>query len=1203
MVCSGYLCSIYNFIFDFFPQVSVRLVTMVSVPEGCPSTSTSGMPVEPTAPAPLKPMALPESSSASSVKPPPTPSPEDEHSTEGQEKQLTLDSAPVGVLAVVAPVLEADTVVEKKKRVPLPVRPASPIELSNFKFQCWKCPTDVTAEFSLSEFFLHQYSAHQVISCIYCDEDFQYAREVMVHLHREHRLNNQKFESDDEFLRRGGGRTTVICVDCNRLLQMSVDTDLNILTNHECRKPPTCEDCGLVLDNITPEHHSQICSQGKEQQSLVTKPKLLEVDECKFCKRKLQHKINGQCVCPVCDRIGLHNLSVKLPVPALKVSLPISQLQLPPIPQLTLTSSTRKTTKAIPPLLPVNLTFGNSDPTNLNSSASESFTLRNKKGSPQLDMKSRLGNEKEATGPATADLSRMNFSSSITVTPLNTVLDDCSGEPKRTDDGGSKQRTNHHHHSTLSQESTDLPRPKRSLKRVTHEDFMYENQLKRRVSTPSVSITPVPSPKSARNNKIVNSNTTKTPKISGNSMQSHVNLDYDIAENGIYDEPTDEWICSKQEQPEVEVPEEILDPLLLEPDSKRRIELLIKELASTLLEKGKTPAAPPLGSDVFPILVSQEDFSEDALLNQMVGKSSADCNYCRQVKLTRVDKRQMLLHLLKLHSWQVRISRPKKGDSLKLENIQQVNKEAKDCGVEKMELDDEPGGVEDAVNEKEDVATQMKGDASGEAETRGNGCGVAEAMKWDPDEKESSPSDPSRSEHDDLDKKEKMDFLLIDPDNKLKGVSPLHEEVTTVVPLLGRKEEVEMHPEEFYLDILGKVFNSDEIIFTFTPPEKTEFGKAPCECLICGSSSNSQLSLFPHWSKAHRGMSMRCPMCHGNFLFAGALFSHVCLGTPQHFVTTPSSGGKVGTGGALELGTAEGRVNDGAERGTANDTSCLRYQCGFCEDLKLPGFFNYMIHLRRDHLSCELCLETLSSQRDLEHHMKKHKSLNHFCWKCSITYLSKPNFMTHLFWKHGTESLECSICLKKKWPHIYHFCIPPPWFTCDVCGLFFTKSKSLLVHKRLHSKEKLRQCPDPECSQKFISSSLLRKHQAAQHETKPMEGILTSEDVKINGCESDESQDGHEAVEKMELGEEPKPEVQDQLESAGGGEDEKGMGSDSLPLPPMPIPPDAQESSEESIVEESKMDEETKTGNHIAEEGEMLYNVKDSPKLTGIGTG
>ena len=134
-----------------------------------------------------------------------------------------------------------------------------------------------------------------------------------------------------------------------------------------------------------------------------------------------------------------------------------------------------------------------------------------------------------------------------------------------------------------------------------------------------------------------------------------------------------------------------------------------------------------------------------------------------------------------------------------------------------------------------------------------------------------------------------------------------------------------------------------------------------------------------------------------------------------------------------------------------------------------------MVHFRKKHNLCELCLEFCDNQTKLAAHVLKHK-FNHFCYRCCIAYRNKPDIIKHLFWKHGTESKECKRCLQKKWPHIYHFCLPPATFTCEECNLLFTRPVSLKVHQRFHTKTFPYACTQEGCQKQFVSKKLQQKH-------------------------------------------------------------------------------------------------------------------------------
>lgn len=134
-----------------------------------------------------------------------------------------------------------------------------------------------------------------------------------------------------------------------------------------------------------------------------------------------------------------------------------------------------------------------------------------------------------------------------------------------------------------------------------------------------------------------------------------------------------------------------------------------------------------------------------------------------------------------------------------------------------------------------------------------------------------------------------------------------------------------------------------------------------------------------------------------------------------------------------------------------------------------------MVHLRKHHSACDVCLEKCCDQGKLSSHVWKHK-LMHICFRCHVFYQNKADITKHLFWKHGTEGIECKKCLQKKWPHVYHFCIPPAVFTCNQCEMTFTKAVRLRVHKRLHEDGSKYPCTEVLCEKKFISKKLLIRH-------------------------------------------------------------------------------------------------------------------------------
>lgn len=223
------------------------------------------------------------------------------------------------------------------------------------------------------------------------------------------------------------------------------------------------------------------------------------------------------------------------------------------------------------------------------------------------------------------------------------------------------------------------------------------------------------------------------------------------------------------------------------------------------------------------------------------------------------------------------------------------------------------------------------------------------------------------------------------------------------------------------------------------------------ECFQCRYVTKIHKELYVHKRKMHQKTVLLCVMCKSNFYSYSELLCHMCPGI-----------------------YASGDIH---------------FRCLFCNLDMIPSAFRLMVHLRKGHHTCDICLDIAGDQQKLSTHMWKHK-LNHLCYRCGIAYRNKPDITKHLFWKHGTESVLCKKCLQKKWPHVYHFCIPPTVFICEECNASFTKAVALKVHKRLHSGEFPYLCE--ECDQHFVSRKLLKKHEISHNQPLPIENLITN---------------------------------------------------------------------------------------------------------------
>lgn len=245
-------------------------------------------------------------------------------------------------------------------------------------------------------------------------------------------------------------------------------------------------------------------------------------------------------------------------------------------------------------------------------------------------------------------------------------------------------------------------------------------------------------------------------------------------------------------------------------------------------------------------------------------------------------------------------------------------------------------------------------------------------------------------------------------------------------------------------------------------PGKTDLNRydSNYECFQCYYVTAMHKDLYFHNRKMHQKTILLCIMCKSSFYTYSELICHLC---PGMYVDT-----------------------------FVNVYEML-FRCCICRQEPLSSAFRLMVHLRKRHHACDVCLEVCFNQSKLSSHVWKHK-LHHLCYRCGLAYRNKPDITKHLFWKHGTESVLCKKCLQRKWPHVYHFCVPPNLFTCEECNINFTKAVYLKVHKRMHAGDYPYECKENNCTEKFISKKLLTKHTAKHSDTLDSERNLNNLD-------------------------------------------------------------------------------------------------------------
>lgn len=326
------------------------------------------------------------------------------------------------------------------------------------------------------------------------------------------------------------------------------------------------------------------------------------------------------------------------------------------------------------------------------------------------------------------------------------------------------------------------------------------------------------------------------------------------------------------------------------------------------------------------------------------------------------------------------------------------------------------------------------------------------------------------------------------------------------------------------------------------------------ECFHCRFYSSAHKELYLHNRKMHQKSILICVMCKSTFCSYSELLCHLCPGVYA------------------------ANVN-------------VHYRCCLCTLSNLPSSFRLMVHLRKKHHACDVCLESTGNQQRLSNHVWKHK-LHHLCYRCGIAYRNKPDITKHLFWKHGTESILCRKCLQKKWPHVYHFCIPPTAFACEECGFTFSRAIALKVHKRTHTRDFPYACS--ECPEKFISKKLLTKHEQSHQEPTPSPVIIVPlntsnnqasiEQVHVDVCNVETKENEATIANAETTSKEPVKKVIDVYD-----------------LPPLNLSSDS-----DSEIEDEKLQENTDERKLVEIDGDshQLENLtSDSSGTTGNSTG
>ncbi|XP_015364534.1 PREDICTED: zinc finger protein 83-like isoform X2 [Diuraphis noxia] len=133
-----------------------------------------------------------------------------------------------------------------------------------------------------------------------------------------------------------------------------------------------------------------------------------------------------------------------------------------------------------------------------------------------------------------------------------------------------------------------------------------------------------------------------------------------------------------------------------------------------------------------------------------------------------------------------------------------------------------------------------------------------------------------------------------------------------------------------------------------------------------------------------------------------------------------------------------------------------KYSCDECTNI-CDSSRDYILRLGKNHFKCDVCPQSFTTSHRLQQHYGWHLGINNFkCEFCPKTFSKCSLYLSHEKNHTGERPFRCNFC--GKWfPESSNLNIhlkPYKLFACDICQKPYTQMSSLLLHKRLHSKEK-----------------------------------------------------------------------------------------------------------------------------------------------------
>uniref|UniRef100_A0A1E1W8Z0 Protein krueppel n=1 Tax=Pectinophora gossypiella TaxID=13191 RepID=A0A1E1W8Z0_PECGO len=184
---------------------------------------------------------------------------------------------------------------------------------------------------------------------------------------------------------------------------------------------------------------------------------------------------------------------------------------------------------------------------------------------------------------------------------------------------------------------------------------------------------------------------------------------------------------------------------------------------------------------------------------------------------------------------------------------------------------------------------------------------------------------------------------------------------------------------------------------------------------------------------------------------------------------------------------------------------CNAFRCTDCKIRKLR-LDSFLIHVKRHRkylkLSCYKCHKRFSSPREVNIHVSKHKSTEHFCPGCNTCFTTSEelNLHTSTYYQsrksrpipqvpRAPDDLSCYLCKKTfKYrgslnTHLLIHTDRKRDHTCDKCGKCFLNKQNLAGHMILHDNVRPFQCEI--CKASFKTHGQLRNHVGVHDNRKP----------------------------------------------------------------------------------------------------------------------